>query len=167
MDVHPQRWAFSTKRRVTTGRGPKRGGTCKTSTSRARSRRSSPIIAASVASAPPSAQRRADQALYLTGAPTAERRDTDAIFDPKRTNRGGEGLDRSIGLRIDVDVGVGKPFEELVEAEDGFGTTHCAAATSLHGRSAMRPDPSVTRSRTSSWNATSTPSLVTCTSVSR
>lgn len=42
-----------------------------------------------------------------------------------------------------------------------------ARATSLHGRSAMRPARSVTRSRVGSWKAASTPSAVRWTSVSR
>lgn len=42
-----------------------------------------------------------------------------------------------------------------------------AALTCFHGSSAIRPRASVTRSRVASWKATSLPSAVACTSVSK
>ncbi len=56
-------------------------------------------------------------------------------------------------------------FEELLEEGTGSLPATRAWRTSSQGRSAIRPAPSVTRSRVASWKATSLPSDVACTSV--
>ena len=78
-----------------------------------------------------------------------------------------ERLDRGVVLRVDVDAQVGPRAEQVLEQRDRLAAVDLRLAhdpTTAARR--CRPVRSVTRSRTSSWNASSTPSAVTCTSVS-
>ena len=76
-------------------------------------------------------------------------------------------LDRAVVLRVDVDPGVGEAAEQVLEQRDRLPAVDPGLGHDAWGRRAISPVRSVTRSRWSSWKASSTPSAVTWTSVSR
>ena len=98
-----------------------------------------------------------------TNEPTSTRSQRRARLDEV-----GERPDRAVGLDVDVEAGVGELVEQLGQRRDLLAAAD-QRAPHLVVRSARRSRPawSVTRSRTVSWKASSTPSLVACTSVSR
>ena len=125
---------------------------------------------ARAASEPAGPERRADAG---QGGPdpgdalVGERADADPVDGVGAAQDLDQRLDGGVVLGVDVDPQVGPGAEQVLEQRDGLDAVDPGlAAPPTTGSSAMAPVRSVTRSSTSSWNASSTPSAVTCTSVS-
>ena len=171
----PARCAASTRRASTTRTRPCRSGTCRHTTSRV-SRRSAAVgvgtrLAAQNAAtvswpgeeATPDGSRRSTARRRASENDATHTRSHDRV----RLTASTSGPTAPATLTSTLSRTSGQVPSTSSSSGTGSVPPMRAVRTTSHGSRATAPVPSVTRSRTSSWKATSRESAVTCTSVSR